>query len=770
LAFDVLNPLDVRASRVVGLLLMTVCMASVASAQTLISGIVIDDRTEKPIKGVLVFVEHQSIIVETDADGRFRMNVPGGPHTITASVIGYALLQTEVNVTTAPIDLTIRLSEGAGAYTERLTVSGSLRSESDSVAGSTSLHGRELENLRGAVLDDPLRAIQSLPAATATDDFYSEFAVRGNPFRYVGMIVDGVPTRYLLHAVNGITDGGSIAMINSETLGSVSLLPGSYPQRTGRRLGAQIDLTTREGSRDQFRGRAGLSGTSVGMLGEGPIAGGKGSWLASVRRSYLDYLIKRIDPEAGFAFGFVDAQAKVVYDLTPRHQVSITALGGRAVFDEGDPNIDNNEIRKGISRAWLTSVSWRYLPSPRVALTQRVYSTGLRFDNDNPAGQRLDSARFTELGWRADGSFAPSASLVVEFGGDAQQLSGDNFIARQLSVTSGQVTLNRFDEQTSAASAYGQVRLGLGSRFTVTPGARVDRWSLTRSTTASPWMNAEVRLSDRTRLRGGTGIYRQFPDLDQVYGIHGGGRDLRPERAVHIDAGVEHMLPRQTRLLFNVYSRHERDVLWTPGAETQRSSSGTIVLGAFDAPWINTLSGDARGIEVVARRDAVDGFSGWAGYAIARLRYTDTQTGERFWADADQRHTLSLYGNYRLSSRASVSARFRYGSNYPVAGYIGPAQTSLGTNPFIDGRPLFSGLVSERNTLRLPDYARLDVRADRAFNWSGRRLVLFVEVANVLNRTNLRNSSYSVDRAGRVFETTESLMPIVPSGGFVFEF
>jgi hypothetical protein len=87
-----------------------------------------------------------------------------------------------------------------------------------------------------------------------------------------------------------------------------------------------------------------------------------------------------------------------------------------------------------------------------------------------------------------------------------------------------------------------------------------------------------------------------------------------------------------------------------------------------------------------------------------------------------------------------------------------------------DGRPAFEGLVSERNTLRLPAYSRLDVRADRAFNWSGRRLVLFVDVANVLNHTNLRNSSYSIDRAGRVFDTTESLMPIVPSGGFVFEF
>ena len=168
--------------------------------------------------------------------------VPRGRQTVTASVIGYALLSTDIDVADAPMDMTIRLSEGAGAYTERVTVSGSLRGESDSVPGGTSLHGRELENLRGAVLDDPLRAIQSLPSATATDDFYSEFAVRGNPFRYVGLVVDGVPTRYLMHSVNGISDGGSIAMINSETLGSVSLLPGSYPQRTGRQMGAEVDL------------------------------------------------------------------------------------------------------------------------------------------------------------------------------------------------------------------------------------------------------------------------------------------------------------------------------------------------------------------------------------------------------------------------------------------------------------------------------------------------------------------------------------------------
>ena len=759
-----------KIARALVLFVVALAGPALAHAQdTAISGIVIDDRTEKPIRGVTVYVEGVSSSAETDANGRFSLMAPRGRQTIAASVIGYALLRTDIEVAEAPLDVTIRLSEGAGAYTERVSVSGSLRRESDAVPGGTSLFGRELETLRGAVLDDPLRAVQSLPSATATDDFYSEFAVRGNPFRYVGLVVDGVPTRYLMHAVNGISDGGSIAMINSETLGSVSLLPGSYPQRTGRQMGAEVGLATREGSRDEFRGRAGLSGTSATLLGEGPIAGGKGSWLASIRRSYLDYLIKRIDPEAGFAFGFVDAQAKAVYDVSPRHQVAISALLGRAVFEEGDPDIGANEIRTGISRAWLSSLSWRYLPSTRFAVTQRLYSTGLDYDNDNDAGATLDTARSTRFGWRADASFVPSTRVVVEFGGDAERLDGRSAIVRQTSAATAPITLNDYDDHAAAAGAYGQIRFGLGSRVTVTPGSRIDHWSLTGATTASPWVNGEFRLSEGTRIRGGSGIYRQFPDLDVVHGIHGGGDDLRPERALHVDAGIEQTMPHQTRILFNVYMREERDVLWAPGSEWQLVSNA-IRPGVFNAPLVNALSGDARGAEVVVRRDAADGFSGFAGYAYSRLRYTDTRTGERFWGDADQRHTLSLYGNYRLSSRTSLSARYRYGSNYPMWGYIGEPSAAPGLGTMVDARPFFYPLSSERNTQRLPAYSRLDLRADRAFTWSGRRLVVFVDVANVLNHENLRNANYSIDRLGRVFDTTESLMPIVPSGGLVIEF
>ena len=135
-----------------------------------------------------------------------------------------------------------------------------------------SVYGRDLQALRGVTLDDPLRAIHALPSVAATDDFYSEFAVRGSSFRHVGLIVDGVPSRYMMHAVYGVPDGGSITMINSDAVGSLSLLPGNYRQQWGRHVGAQISVDLREGDREKFRGRAGLSGTSATMLAEGPLA------------------------------------------------------------------------------------------------------------------------------------------------------------------------------------------------------------------------------------------------------------------------------------------------------------------------------------------------------------------------------------------------------------------------------------------------------------------------------------------------------------------
>jgi hypothetical protein len=78
---------------------------------------------------------------------------------------------------------------------------------------------------------------------------------------------------------------------------------------------------------------------------------------------------------------------------------------------------------------------------------------------------------------------------------------------------------------------------------------------------------------------------------------------------------------------------------------------------------------------------------------------------------------------------------------------------------------------ASRNTVRVPVYSRLDIRADRTYQWGGRRLTLFGEVINVLNRENLRQVPPGIDgRTGRAFEPLGVMFPIVPSVGVTLEF
>jgi hypothetical protein len=101
------------------------------------------------------------------------------------------------------------------------------------------------------------------------------------------------------------------------------------------------------------------------------------------------------------------------------------------------------------------------------------------------------------------------------------------------------------------------------------------------------------------------------------------------------------------------------------------------------------------------------------------------------------------------------------GSNYPVPGY------------WEEGNGLLFA-SDRRNEVRLPAYARLDVRANRVFNYTKRRLTLFVEVMNVLNRANVRAVGPSVTvRNGRLLTASgylQELFPVLPSAGLLIEF
>lgn len=729
-----------------------------------VTGVVVDAATGAPLARVLVVVESTGTSAVTDAEGRFELPAPAGPQRLRAAVVGYALAVRDVIVDPArSLEVTFNLAGGTASYTESVTVGADgFRTADPGAPAQMVLGSAEIQNLRGVLADDPLRAVQVLPGVATGDDLRSEFSVRGSGFTHMHMTVDGFTTPYLLHAVRAIEDAssaGSIAMINSDILQDVALINGGYAQRSGDRTGASVEFRLRPGSRERTQIRTAISGTSASVVAEGPLgpAGARrGSWLVSGRQSYLDLVIERLVDDQ-VKFGFSDAQAKLQYDISPRQQVDLTVLTGRSRYTEPADQVDATDFYRGLNSSVVGIGTWRR------TTTKTLVSAGVlaglnRFRNESIFGEEWDRGRESQIGARVDVRHQLATALSLEGGTDVDFFH--QFRRRQRPFRLGAeihtLEVNQFDEGATRNGAYGMLRWSALPTVSITPGIRVDRWSLTGDSTASPWLQADWRLGAKTTLRGATGIYQQFPSIEAVVGTWGNPNAV-PERAVHADLSLEHRLGSSMRVQFTVYDREERDFLRRPDAEA-RLIDGQFSSDYAFAIYENRLSGAARGVEVFIQRLDTSGFSGWLSYAYGRHRYRDVVSGETYWGDLDQRHTANLYGLYRLSPRTSVSAKLRMGSNFPVAGYYRE----------IDGR-YFIGPT--RNEVRLPSFARLDLRVNRSFNWSQRRLTLFVEVINVLNRENVRSHPPSINR--RTFEATrlfESLMPVVPSAGVLIEF
>ena len=735
-------------------------MSARAQAPGIVTGHVVDARTGAGLERVLVLVESGGPSTQTDNAGAFRiLGVAAGPQRLYISVVGYILVRRDVVVPAGgAVDLTIPLSEGTGTYTETVTVAADrFRPAEPGVASQQVLGSADIQNLRGVLADDPLRAVQVLPGVATGDDLRSEFSVRGSDFTHMNMTVDGFSTPFLLHTVRAVEDrssSGSVAMINSDILEDVTLLNGGYAQRYGNRTGAELDFRLREGSRERRQARVAVSGTSASVVGEGPLGSAKrGSWLITARQSYLQLLVERLyDEGEGFNFGFADTQAKVVFDLTASQHAEFTVLAGRSKLEERREDLDSQDLFTGRNASAMAIGTWR-LTRSRAILTARALSAYNQFSNDTLEDVSLDKGHDKGVAARVDASMTLSRRLQADSGVQADWTDQTRFRQR---FTGGRYrTINDFQGQATRSGAYTQVRLTAGP-LTLVPGARADHWTLTGETTASPWLQGEWKVTKAASIRGGAGIYRQFPEFEQVIGALGFA-DARTERAQQYDLGFEERLGASMRWQVTIFDREEAGFFRRPGAET-RLVNGRVVRGVSTASYTPSLDGYARGVELLVQRRSTRGVSGWLAYSYGRIRYTDRQTKETYWSDLDQRHAVNLYLSYRISDRTSVSAKVRAGTNVPAPGYY----TQEGSDYFV---------AATRNTLRLPTYSRVDLRANRTFNWSRKRLTLFAEVINLLNRDNVRFNPPGVNTTTRrVSNLFESLIPIVPSAGILIEF
>ena len=319
-------------------------------------------------------------------------------------------------------------------------------------------------------------------------------------------------TPLLLHTVRSTNDTGSIAMINSDVLDRASLMAGAHPQRQGDWLGATLDFGLREGSRDRVQVRGAASATTASIVLEGPLGRGRrGIWLTSIRKSYIDWLIRKIYPSIDGTLGFSDLQVKARLRSDASTAAAVRRHRGRCGVSERQRLAGQRHSSRGLEkRAW----------HPRRGDTrpgrgwslQRVSFVGSRFQDLGLSGQELGRgyARSADLARRCQLVSLEDMDRRIRRqermgASDAHRSETSSWSA----ASRGRAPLRRTDMQTDLASGWGQLtRRTATSGFSV--GARVTTDTLSGRTIASPWVLGE-RTAGPLTFRASAGRLASIP-------------------------------------------------------------------------------------------------------------------------------------------------------------------------------------------------------------------------------------------------------------------
>lgn len=133
--------------------------------------------------------------------------------------------------------------------------------------------------------DDLYRAISVLPGISS-GDFSAAFNVRGGFNDEVLTRIDGVEIIEPFHLKDF---QGVFSILDPKITGSVDLTPGGFPAEHGDRMTGVLDMTTVRPT--TLKTELGASFSNLWAGSSGSFADGRGRWVGSVRRGFLDLVL-----------------------------------------------------------------------------------------------------------------------------------------------------------------------------------------------------------------------------------------------------------------------------------------------------------------------------------------------------------------------------------------------------------------------------------------------------------------------------------------------
>ena len=780
-----------------------------------VSGTVRDGSTNEPLPFTNISVKGQNTGTVTDANGSYRLPLKAGLYDLVISFVGYKTETRQVQIVDRDTELHIKLFP-TDILLQEVTIYSSAPGQAvQTEVSSLSLPSERLVEVT-SVIPDVFRSIQTLPGISADNEFSAKFSVRGGTYDENLVLVNGAQVYEPFHVKEA--PNASISIFNIDMMQKVTLVTGGFSAKYGDRMSSVMDIQYREGSRDRFKGLATVSMTNVDALVEGPLTSDI-SFILGGRKSYVEYAMSFLKIDQDVHPSFYDVQGVLTYTVTPRDKLQFEFIhagdtflldpttspsgpfdytgqykGKSAGFHEFSSSYEEEHARyisnlfdvqsSNIlsSTAFLKSeLSYYEQIEEEYSYNSTDYSRDITSTPNyfyrskqehlysNDLNIRTLEAK-SAVGLQATPWYELNLGLSYQTIFYDQQLLDRRPFSETTNTTRYPDTTNnyRVDSSVDAANehvaarsfkfaAYLEHVFQLSDALIVNVGGRVDYFDFNEDWSVSPRLNLSYRFLDQTTLRAAWGFFYQSPIYSELAYSVAADSNTKGQKATHYILGVERVIPfdalSTSSLTIKVEGYYK---CYDQLVSSARTSSGRITYSRK-----NDATGWARGVDLYVALNLTN-FYGWLSYGFLESRedLLRDKIGE-YPRYTDQRHTVSLVGDWNLGSSWGANLRVQYGSGYAY---------TPSTSVYNSQTRQWSWVQGSKNSGTLPPYRRVDIRISREFEiWKLSTLAYF-DVSNLFNFTNVQSYRYRFNSSGNPYIEEVKLWPILPTLGMTVKF
>jgi hypothetical protein len=514
---------------------------------------------------------------------------------------------------------------------------------------------------------------------------------------------------------------------------------------------------------------------------EGPLS--KGSFIFSARRTYPDLLFNLLSNNS-FPYYFYDFNGKYTIHLDDKNIISFSGFYSRDIFklfvDEKAYIIEKkDDINWGNRIAQATYNHLFDIGAIKLDIyfsnsffggnakgISRVYNYTTIQDSLNSIEHIFIDNNIEDFTLKSEVELSFTGQ-EIKFGAEYKNLSNNynwDIEEKEISSTINGSLKNVFfdfapdkyysNDYTNILSAYLSDKLQITRSFDLLLGYRglfikkIDQYL------SSPYILADFKLNDETKLSASYGKYYEYfftkRELTNT-------TFFSPFAIYFIIDNMEHM-PSSDHFSLGL---KVKEIL--PGirfeAEGYYKTRYNIITSDELTETISYTDGYSAGLDILLKKEKGT-LTGWAAYSLSRA--VKNNNGYWYYADYDRTHNFKLMLSYDLSENWEINSFWIYSTGMPFTPAVG--KYIIGNN-----NSTVELAFGKKNTYRLEDYHKLDIGITGNFIWGMFVAKPYLQIMNVYNSKNPFNYKPSAFNT-TVEEGTERGSMVIPTIGLTLEF